>query len=557
MRRLTLQLVLVLLLLPPAAYADAWTALRDEFIEALFAAAPNFAASQGRHEFDGRFPDLSPKALDAKIAMFRSYKARAEALPAADLSGSAAFERDLLIWYCGRRLFWIETARWPYVSPEYYGGAFSPSLYVTQHYAPLPQRLAAFTRWLEALPKALDQMRRNLSGPMARVYVDRAIGRFTGLASYLESDVPAVFAAVDSQPAQDAYRTASARAVVSLGEVVAWLRKRAADADASFAMGENLFTAMLVESEAVTESLDELTAWNVADTARNQAALKAVCATYAPGQSIKACVERADAKRSIDGVVATATAQLATLEAFVRDNDLVSIPLADRARVAEAPPYQRANSAYIDRPGPLEQAELPAIYYISPPDPTWTVAEQRAYVTGDASLWFTSIHEVWPGHFLQGLHAKAHAPPLAQLLRATTFSEGWAHYSEELMWEAGFGAGDAALAIAQLKNALWRNVRFSSAIGLHAEGMTLAESERAFAEVAYLDPGNARQQAARGAYDPDYLSYTLGKLQIRSLRDEWTAPRGGRAAWKAFHDELLRHGAPPISLLRKHMGQAQ
>lgn len=548
-----------LLLLSPLCMnghaATAWGELRRDFIEAIFADDPVFAVGQGRHEFDGQIPDLSPAALARKVAMLRSFVDRAQSVPTKGLSARDSFERDLLIWYCGRRIFWVETARWPYLNPEYYGGTFSPSVYITRDYAPLEARLAGFTRWLGALPTGLEQMRQNLSGPLPRVYIDRAIGRFGGLAAYLEVEVPRLFDGVGTADAQRAFREANLRAVAKLREIESWFRTRSKDGHDGFAMGTALFAAMLERSERIDQSLPEIAAANERDLARNHDALVAVCGQFAPDASIEDCVARVESIKSERGVVAAAADQLAVLEAFVRGNDLVSVPLPDRAEVAEAPPYQRANSAYIERPGPLEERDLPSIYYISPPDPSWTAAEQLAYRQGDTSLLFTSIHEVWPGHFLQGLHAKAYASPLAQLLRATTFSEGWAHYSEELMWEAGFGAGRHDVHIAQLKNALWRNVRFRSAVGLHTQGMTLAESERQFREVAYLDAGNARQQAARGAYDPDYLAYTLGKLQIRALRDEWTASRGGAKAWKSFHDTLLSYGAPPISIVRKYMVQ--
>ena len=107
--------------------------------------------------------------------------------------------------------------------------------------------------------------------------------------------------------------------------------------------------------------------------------------------------------------------------------------------------------------------------------------------------------------------------------------------------------------IGQLLNALLRNVRFLSAIGLHTEGMTVEESEKMFLEQGFQDPGNARQQAARGTFDPGYLNYTLGKLMIRELRKDWTASRGEREAWKQFHDTFLSYCGPPIPLVREDM----
>ena len=230
----------------------------------------------------------------------------------------------------------------------------------------------------------------------------------------------------------------------------------------------------------------------------------------------------------------------------------MTIPGDEQARVAEAPPYNRANSAYIDIPGPYEKG-LPATYYIAPPDPNWSEKERRDYIPGRADLLFTSVHEVWPGHFLQFLHSNRSGSIVGRVFVGYAFSEGWAHYAEEMMWEMDFGNGDPETHIGQLSNALLRNVRFLSAIGLHTHGMTVAESERMFRESAFQDPGTARQQAARGTYDPAYLNYTMGKLMIRKLREEWSASRGGRAAWHDFHDQILSYGGPPIPMIRRAM----
>jgi uncharacterized protein (DUF885 family) len=178
---------------------------------------------------------------------------------------------------------------------------------------------------------------------------------------------------------------------------------------------------------------------------------------------------------------------------------------------------------------------------------------QDGYIPGEKDLLFTSVHEVWPGHFLNFLHSNRSRFTFGKVFVGYAFAEGWAHYTEELMWEAGLGQGDAETHIGQLSNALLRDCRLLSAIGLHTRGMTQEESRRLFVEQCYQDEGNARQQAARGTYDPAYLNYTMGKLMIRRLRDDWTASRGGRPAWKAFHDQFLSYGGPPIPLVREQM----
>jgi len=244
--------------------------------------------------------------------------------------------------------------------------------------------------------------------------------------------------------------------------------------------------------------------------------------------------------------------QLAGLKQFLLDEDIVSIPGTEDALVDEAPPHRRVNLAYIMIPGPFEQ-DLPSTYFIAPPDPAWSAEDQAAYLPGEKDLLYVSVHEVWPGHFLHFLHGKRSESVFGRLYYTYSTTEGWAHYAEQLMFDAGLDGGDPESHIGQLKNALLRNVRYLSAIGLHTGGMSVEDSRAMFEEMAFQDYGNAIQQAQRGTYDPGYLNYTLGKLMINKLREDWTATRGGRAAWKEFHDKFLSYGGPPIPMIRADM----
>jgi uncharacterized protein (DUF885 family) len=289
-----------------------------------------------------------------------------------------------------------------------------------------------------------------------------------------------------------------------------------------------------------------------ADLARNKAAAKVECAKFAPGQPIKVCFQKMLADKPEGDIVAAATRQVPELTTFVQSHDLVTIPTGEHALVREAPPYNRQNTAYIDPPGPLEHG-IPSIYYIAPPDPSWSAQKQHDYLPGKDSLLFITTHEVMPGHFLQFLHSNRSPSRVGRLFVGYGFAEGWAHYAEQLMWDAGLGAGDPEVHIGQIAEALERDCRFISAIGLHTQGMTVAQSKDLFVNQCYKDEGNAEQQAARGTYDPEYLNYTLNKFMILKLRQDWTATRGGRQAWKAFHDAFLSYGGPPVPLVRQAM----
>ncbi len=535
--------------------AGGWDHFLRSFLDGYFELHPTFASGAGRHEYDGRLPDWSPEGFEREIAWLRAERARAAEFDPATLDERRAFERDLLNVVVDSDLFWLEDAEWHRRNPLFYAGAIDPNLYLARDYAPLARRMRAFVDYARAVPRAAGQVRVQLLTPMPRTHAELGEMTFSGLARYLESDVPAVFAAVADPALQAEFQEANAAAARALRELGAWFHEQipppGTDAG-EFRLGAELFARMLRETERVDMPLAELEAAGRRELERNLAALRETLAAYAPGLPVEDCLARMHARKPSGGPVEAARGQLAGLRRFVEEQGLVSIPGEEEARIAEAPPYQRWNSAYIDIPGPYDR-HLPSVYYIAPPDPSWSPAEQEQYIPNEADLLFVTIHEVWPGHFLQFLHSNRAESELGRLFVTYGFAEGWAHYSEEMMWEAGFGDSDPYLHLGQLQNALLRNVRYLVALGLHAGTMTLEEAERMFREQGLQDPASARQQAARGAFDPGYLNYTLGKLIVRKLREDWTAPRGGRDAWREFHDRFLSYGGPPVPLVRKAM----
>jgi uncharacterized protein (DUF885 family) len=540
----------------PGAAAANWASVRDTLIEDYLKAHPVFAVVAGRHQYDGRLPDWSAAGIAAEIRRLHAARDRATSVPDRALNDTDRFERDYFVARIDRDLFWLEEAEAPFLNPAWYldwiVDNLDPAPYLTRNYAPLDVRMAAYTSYAGAIPQAAAQIRSNLRAPLSRPLLDRGVSAFRGFADFYESDVPGIFAAVKEETRQEELRTTNAAAVKAMRDLANWLESQRARATGSYALGPEKFARMLQMTEGVTTPLAELEAAGRADLERNQRALRDACAQYAPGSPVTACIARMNANKPLGGAVEGARVQLAVLKKFVQDAGVATIPGTEEALVAEAPPYNRANFAYIDIPGPYEKG-LPATYYIAPPDSSWTAAERRDYLPGQADLLFTSVHEVWPGHFLQFLHSNRNPSIVGRLFVGYAFAEGWAHYAEEMMWDMGLGSGSPETHIGQLSNALLRNVRFLSAIGLHTKGMTVEESERLFREEAFTDAGTARQQAARGTYDPAYLNYTMGKLMIRTLRDDWSASRGGRQAWREFHDQFLMYGGPPIPLVRRQM----
>ena len=222
----------------------------------------------------------------------------------------------------------------------------------------------------------------------------------------------------------------------------------------------------------------------------------------------------------------------------------------------------------MDTPGPFETKATEAYYYVTPVEPDWSPQQKEEWLT--AFNYYTtdivSIHEAYPGHYVQFLCLKASpANQLEKIFTSYAFVEGWAHYAEQMLVDEGFGASPsptptreqqvkaAKYRLAQTDEALLRICRLCVSIKMHCQGMSVEEATRFFQESCYYEQKPARQEAIRGAYDPEYLYYTLGKLEILKLREDYRKQQGVQFTLQKFHDEMLRHGAPPIRLLREVM----
>jgi uncharacterized protein DUF885 len=546
---------------PHAAAQAAWTQFAARFIEDYFKLDPMFAVQSGRHEFDGQMTDFSAGGIAKNVEWLKKARAEAAGFDTAALTTDQSFERDYLVHVIDRDLFWMDRARFPFTNPAWYTDQLDPDVYLNRDYAPLDKRMQGYIGYARGIPQAVANIRANLKMPIPRSLLERGIDAFGGYAQFYRNDVAKVFASVQNPEAQKDLAAADAAAAKAMDELKTWLVSQRKSATDAFALGAPLFQEMLQATEAVNVPVADLLAIGQADLERNTQALKDACSKYLPRGTLHACVEKMDANKPKGGAVDGARAQLAELRAFVVAKNIVTIPGDEQALVAEAPPYARGNFAYINVPGPYDKG-VASTYDIAPPDPSWSAKERAEYTPGVADLLFTSVHEVWPGHFLQFQYSNRNPSRIAALWVGYAYAEGWAHYCEEMMWDEGLGNGDPETHVGQLQNALLRDVRFVSAIGLHTQGMTLAQSEKLFRDSSFSDPGNSRQQAARGTYDPAYLSYTLGKLMIRKLRDDWVARQPGAAGlpladqmkyWQAFHDKFLSYGGPPIPLARKYM----
>lgn len=531
------------------AAKPSWAEFAATAVAEYYERNPEAAVDAGLHQYDGQMSDNSKAGLAAMADWLDQVIVDASAY--SELQGIEAFERDYLLTEMRGQLFWLRDSDYMTKNPLSYI-QFGVSVYVDREYASLDERLQAYTRYIQQVPAALQTMRDNLEPPLPAPYLQIGHGILSGFAGYLESTVPGLFAGVEDEQLQRQFAAANGDAIEAVQQAAAWLEQLKATATDDYALGEERFLKMLKDTQGVDITLADLKAAGELDLDRNLDMLFAACAEFAPGESTEACVLKVQNRKPPEGAVDGAARQLPALKQFLIDNDIVSIPSDEEALVDEAPPHRRFNAAYINIPGSYESG-LPSVYYIAPPDPTWSEADQLAYIPGETDLLAISVHEVWPGHFLQFLHSNRTENNIGRHFSTYTFTEGWAHYTEQMMVDAGLGEGDPEVRIGQLLNALLRNVRYLSAIGLHTEGMTIEESQQMFLQKGFQDFGNAQQQAYRGTYDPGYLNYTLGKLMINKLRDDWTRGRGGEEAWGRYHNEFLGFGSPPIPLIRDVM----
>ena len=350
----------------------------------------------GRHEFDGLLPDWSAEGIAGEITRLKRARAAALAFTSDDLTEKQVFQRDYVVTVTDGVLFSLDKAEGPFRNPAFYFNwmldSLDPAPYITLDYAPIEQRMRAYTRYASNIPAAVKQIRANLRMPMPRTLLNYGIDSFGGFGEYYKNDVPAIWDGVGNDSLQREFNAANEAAIAAMSELTAWLESNRDSATENYALGSELFAQMIYDTERVDISLEDLEAIGRADMARNQTALAGACEEFAPGESIRECFARMAARKPEGGVVVAARRQLDETKRFVVENNIVTIPGTEAALVEESPPYARSNSAYINIPGPFEK-NLPSTYYISPPDPSWSAGVQAAYIPGESDLLFTSVRD--------------------------------------------------------------------------------------------------------------------------------------------------------------------
>lgn len=525
----------------------------------------------GFHEQDGKLVIPNARNLTTARQHLHAYGAAVDRVQLDQLPEANRYELQLLKQWIATELWAIETQRDPYRNPVFYATALDVSVYLKRDWKPWVERVRDLSAILNHAPEVLASARQNLDPVLPRPYVETAIQVAEGTASFLQNEVTREVDHLTDTVAKDGFYRACGLAVRELKGYVTWLKnERLPGADAPFALGEVGFAARL-KAEMIDLAPREVLELGLAELRREQerfaAAAREIDPSKPPIEVFKA-IQREHP--TAEGLIPDTRRDLEMIRRFVVDQNLVTIPSEVRATVRETlPPFRATSFASMDTPGPFETKATEAYYYVTPVERDWPPVQKDEWLT--AFNYYTtdvvSIHEAYPGHYVQFLALNASkAGPVAKVYNSYAFVEGWAHYTEQMVLDAGFPDGPtgiqptsdqrvraAKFRLAQSDEALLRLCRLCVAIQMHTTGMTLEQGTRFFMDNCYYEAKPAASEANRGTLDPGYCFYTLGKLQLLKLRKDWQQQEGNRFTLQRFHDEALRHGAPPIRLLREKM----
>ncbi|HYB79857.1 MAG TPA: DUF885 domain-containing protein [Thermoplasmata archaeon] len=529
--------------------ADSLALLEKEIIAHLFVLRPTTAAYLGLHDYDGLLPDLSVESSDRWVATAKGFLERLGEVPEADLTPARRLDRNLLRLLLEGNLFDLEATRELDRNPMSY--LFQPDLtnYIARDYAPVATRVAAIVRILTSVPALLEGAKRRLEPHLPRPFVTLSIQIAGGLpAHFAEGEA---FARTSSDELGDEVGRAREGAEAAVRSFAEWLEsERLPHATDDFALGAERFQQLLWVREGLTMPVDDVLRRGREDLKRNRDRLSEIARRE--GTSIERLVARLYENHPSATELIPLTRRLADeTREFVRTKEMVSIPEPEVVHVRETPSWARNLwTAAMSPPGPFEKP-VDGIYWVTSVDPAWSEGQTEGWLRtlNHAMLKNTTVHEVWPGHYLQSLHFHRTQQSLVRKVWFSySFIEGWAHYCEQAVLEAGFDSGSTASEVTQLHDALLRDCRLIVSIGMHTQGMSVADAARLLRTEAHLEEVHAQREAIRGTYNPEYFCYTLGKLAILDVRSKYLASKF-RNSSKAFHDTLLAFGTPPIGFL--------
>lgn len=538
---------------------SSFTTLAHAIIDDYMARRPSAATDLGVHKYDDRIEDASQAAIQAESKALTDFRAKLAAIDTSRLSEVNRADREFLIRSMDAGLLADDVIRRWAKDPDAYSGAITNAAYtiMKRNFAPAADRLKSLIARERLMPATLAEARKNLANP-PKIYTQIAIEQIDGNISFFKHDVPAAFADAKDSALATTFKRTNDSVMAALASYKSWLQEDLLpESNGSYAYGTDTYAKALAANEMVELPLDSLLRIAEADRNKNEDAFQAVARQIDPEKPADRVLAALQADHPApDKLLGATQATLDSLRQFLVDHHIITVPPGDPARVKETPPFMRSTtSASMDTPGPFEPAKLEGRYNMTLPDPRWPRTKQDEFM-GQwyyAAISNVSVHEVYPGHYVQFLYAKQYPSDVRRVYGAATNAEGWAHYDEQMMLDEGFHANDPKYKLAQLQDALLRDVRFIVGIKMHTQGMTVDQATQLFVTQGHQPKPVAESEAKRGTADALYGYYTMGKLMILKLRADYQAKLGAAYSLQKFHDEFIKLGPLPLPLMRQAM----
>ena len=569
---LTLALAAAPALAQPHSDADFRKLSERYFSEVYFPFSPTTATSAGLHEYDPRLEDYSAAGIGRQIEALQQWQKKVGAFPNAGLSEEADADRQTLLNSIRSTLLQLQVVRGWEKDPDRYSSGVTNSIFTLMErpYAPANTRLRAVIAREKEIPQVFAEARKNLKNP-PRIYTEIALSQIDGSVSFFEHDVAKAFLDADDVRLKAEFATTNAAVIQALKSYAAWLKSDLLPrSQGDFRYGAETYRKALAYDEMVTIPLDRLLALGLDDLHKNQAEFARVAReidpTKTPQQELQ---ELAGEHPAPDKLLETFQGHFNSEIAFIRSHHIVTIPSDVQPTLEETPPFMRATTqASMDSPGAFEKNSTKAYFNVTLPDPSWPAERIEEYLAAfnTGTMVSTSVHEAYPGHYVQYLYQDQFPSTIRKLLGANTNIEGWAHYCEQMMLDEGYtrpGSGPGAAAdertaklirLGQLQDALLRDARFVVAIRMHTGvggPLSLKQAEEFFVKEGYQSRPIAEVETRRGSADALYLYYTLGKLMIMKLRSDLQAKEGSAFRLEHFHDAFMHQGFAPVPVIRR------
>ena len=543
-----------------AAGPSAFSQVADAYFDSSFAFAPSAGTAVGFHQYDTLFEDRSAAAVPRRLGTLRAQLAQLDSVRAGKLSSDDSIDAAIVDGSIRSEVQDLDVlASWRKNPISYVGSPGNAvDLLMKRDFAPPAERLRSLTARLRQMPAMFAAMKANMDNPPPE-FTDLAIRVASGSVGFFQHDVAgwAKTAAGADTGAWRAFTAVNDSVIAALKDASKWLASDLKPkSHGSFAIGAKNFSDKLAYDEMITLPLDRILAIGEANLDKDYKDFVATAKLVAPGKSPhEAMLTLEKTHPTAATLIASVQSTVAGARQFLVDHQIVDIPSTTMPIVTETPPYARTGSyASMDSPGPFETKATEAFYYVTPPEKDWDAehVEEHLREFNPAVLNIVTVHEVFPGHFIQFLYVKQFPTKTRKLLAAGSNVEGWAHYGEQMMVEQGFGNGDPKTKLAQLEEALLRDCRYVVGIKEHTQGMSVADgAKQYFVDKCFQEPANGYEEARRGAYNPTYLYYTLGKLAIYKLRADYQRAKGSAYSLRDFHDQFVKQGGVPIPIIRR------